>query len=141
MRHLWSVFSAAALLVMVAGCATSPVKRTEKMLTQSGFQTVNSINAGHQEQINKLPANQVSLVKRQGKVFYVYPDRARNVLYVGNKAQYHAYQIALQDQHLAEDAKLIRNFNAAPVLSEDDALMSGVDSGWDLLWDGWPLDN
>jgi hypothetical protein len=139
MRHSWMVVGAAALMGLLTSCATSPVKRTEKTLTQSGFQAVKVVSPAHQQQLNKLPANKVSLVKRQGKVFYVFPDPARNVLYVGNKTQYHAYQIALQDQHLAEDAKLIRDYNAAPVLSEDDAMMSGVDSGWDLLWEGWPL--
>ena len=133
------VFRAAALIGMAAGCATSPVKRTEKMLAQSGFQAVSAVNAAHQQQVNTLPADKITPVKRQGKVFYVYPDPARKIVYVGNKAQYHAYQIALQDQHLAEDAKLIRSYNAAPVLSEDNAMTSGVDSGWDLLWDGWPL--
>jgi hypothetical protein len=138
MKHLFSLISAAALVAIVTGCATTPAQRTEKLLTQSGFKAVPATAAAQQQQINTLPPAKVSLVKRKGQTFYVYPDQARNILYVGNKAQYQAYQIAVQDQYLAQDAKLIRDANAAPVLKEDSLEMSGAATTLEEVWEGWP---
>jgi hypothetical protein len=138
MRHLLILISATALLAIVTGCATTPAQRTEKLLTQSGFKAVPATTAAQQQQINALPPAKVSLVKRKGQTFYVYPDRARNILYVGNKAQNQAYQIAVQDQYLAQDAKLVRDANAAPVLNEDSLEMSGAVPTLEDIWEGWP---
>ena len=138
MRHLCIVLSAAALLGLIAGCATSPVKRTEKMLAQSGFKAVTVNTPAQQEQLSKLPPDKLSPVKRKGQLYYVFPDPARNVVYVGNKAQYHAYQMAIQNQQLSEDARLERNVRFAPMADEDAAVMSGAEPGWEQIWEGWP---
>ena len=138
MKHLLILITASALLAMVAGCATTPAQRKEKLLTQSGFKAVPASTAAQQEQINTLPPAKVSLVKRKGRTYYVYPDRARNILYVGNKAQYHAYQIAAQDQYLDQDAKLVRDASASSTLAEDSLEMSGAVPDWEQMWDGWP---
>jgi len=130
--------TATALMAIAAGCATTPAQRTEKLLTQSGFKAVPATTAAQQQQINTLPPAKVSLVKHKGRIFYAYPDHARNVLYVGNKAQYQAYQIAVQDQYLSQDAKLIRDANAAPMLNEDSLEMSGAAPTLEEIWEGWP---
>jgi hypothetical protein len=88
--------------------------------------------------MNSLPAAKVSLVKHKGRRYYVYPDPARNVLYVGNKAQFQAYQIAVQDAYLAQDAKLVRDASAAPAQNEDALEMSGAMPTLEELWQGWP---
>jgi hypothetical protein len=88
--------------------------------------------------MNSLPAAKVSPVKHKGQRYYVYPDPARNVLYVGNKAQFQAYQIAVQDAYLAQDAKLVRDASAAPVQNEDALEMSGAMPSLEELWQGWP---
>jgi hypothetical protein len=138
MKHLLTFISIIALAGIVAGCATSPARRTEKLLTKSGFAAVKATTATQQQQVHALPPDKVSLVKRKGKTYYVYPDAARNLLYVGNQAQYQAYQIAVQDQALSEDAKLIRDFQAAPVLNADAAVMSGAEPSGEQIWEGWP---
>jgi hypothetical protein len=138
MRHLLFLISIAALAAMLAGCATTPASRTEKLLTQSGFKAVPATTAAQQQQLNTLPPAKLSLVKRKGQNFYVYPDHARSFLYVGNKAQYQAYQIAVQDKYLAQDAKLVRDANASSVLSQDSLEMSGAVPTWEQMWEGWP---
>ena len=137
-RQLFLVIGAVALMGIVFGCATSPVKRTEKLLTQSGFRMVTATTAAQQQQMAKLPPGKVTLVKRQGQVYYVFPDPARNALYIGKKVQFDAYQIAVQNQYLAQDAKLERDVRAAPMLNEDAAVMSGAEPGWEQIWEGWP---
>jgi hypothetical protein len=138
MKHLLMLTTATALLAIVTGCKTTPIQRTERLLTQSGFKAVPARTAAQQQQINTLPPAKVSLVKRKGQTFYVYPDHARNILYVGNKPQYQAYQVAAQDQYLAKDAKLLRDASASSALSEDSLEMSGAVPNWEQMWDGWP---
>jgi hypothetical protein len=138
MKHLLMLTTATALLAILTGCKTTPIQRTERLLTQSGFKAVPASTAAQQQQINTLPPAKVSLVKRNGQTFYVYPDHARNVLYVGNRAQYQAYQIAVQDQYLAQDAKMVRDASASSVLSEDSLEMSGAVPTWEQMWEGWP---
>jgi len=41
-------------------------------------------------------------VHRDGKTWYVYPDRARQQLYVGNPDQYQAYRRAYQDAQIVQ---------------------------------------
>jgi hypothetical protein len=129
------------LIALAAGCATSPVKRTEQMLTQSGFKLVPAVSVSHQQQMQTLPPNRISAVKRNGKQYYVYPDHARNVLYVGNKAQFHAYQMAIQNQVLTEDSKLIQGVEDSPRVTDDAAIASGgTGAGWGQVWGEWPED-
>jgi hypothetical protein len=138
MRPLFIVLGAAALIGLLTSCATSPAKRTEKLLTQSGFKVVPATTPAQQQQLSRLSPDKISPVKRNGKVYYVFPDHIRNVAYVGNKAQYHAYQIAVQNQQLSEDARLERDVRAAPMENEDAAVMSGAEPGWEQIWEGWP---
>jgi hypothetical protein len=137
-KYLLILISAVALVAIITGCATSPAKRTEKLLTQSGFKAVPATTAAQQQQMKSLPAAKVSLVKHKGQRYYVYPDPVRNVLYVGKKAQFQAYQIAAQDAYLAQDAKLVRDTSGAPVQNEDALEMSGAMPSLEELWEGWP---
>ena len=127
-----------AVMALLTGCATSPVKRTEDMLTQSGFKEVRAITPSQQQQISTLPPDKVSVVKRQGKIYYVYPDPSRNLLFVGNKTQYQAFKQALSDLRLEQDAKMERNFRASQVTDEDIASMSGAMPSFEQIWEGWP---
>jgi hypothetical protein len=138
MKHKLALIGAVALAAVVGGCATSPVQRTEALLSQNGFKPVAASTAAQQQRMQSLPPDQISAVKRHGQTYYVYPDPARNLLYVGNKAQYQAYQTALQDQRLAQDAKLARAVQDAPVLNQDALEMSGAGPSWDEIWRGWP---
>jgi len=108
------------------------------MLTQSGFKEVRAITPSQQQQISTLPPDKVSVVKRQGKIYYVYPDPSRNLLFVGNKTQYQAFKQALSDLRLEQDAKMERNFRASQVTDEDIASMSGAMPSFEQIWEGWP---
>jgi hypothetical protein len=137
-RFIVLLLVSVATLVLVAGCATSPVKRTESMLTKSGFKAVRASTAAQQQEMSSLPPDKISSVKRQGTVYYVFPDPAQNTLYVGNKAQYQAFKQALSDLQLEQDAKMERNFQISRVTNEDIGAMSGAMPSFEQIWEGWP---
>ncbi len=138
MRHLLILITATALLAITAGCATTPAQRTEKLLGQSGFKAVPATTAAQQQQVTTLPAATISRVQRKGQTYYVYPDPARNVLYIGNQAQYEAYRTAERGRYLAQDAKLLRDDSAPSNLTEGLRGPSGAVPNWEQMWNGWP---
>jgi hypothetical protein len=128
----------AALACLIAGCATSPVKQTERLLTQSGFKALKATTPEQLQLVKTLPAEKVSPVKRKGQVYYVYPDQGRNFLYVGNKEQLQLYRRAVQDQYLAADGKLLREAHESGVFAQDSLEMSGAAPAFEPIWWGWP---
>jgi len=135
---LSSVFAAALVAALAAGCATSPVERTEKMLTQSGFRTVPVSSPAQLQEVAGLPPGKISPVKRNGKAYFVYPDPARKVLYVGNKSQLHAYKEAVSNLRLEQDAMMERDEARAGVINEDIDIQSGALPSFAELYEGWP---
>jgi hypothetical protein len=123
--------AAAALLVVTAGCATQAsrerVAQTEQNLTASGFKAVPVATPVQQQQLQILPAGRVSAVKRMGKVYFVYPDVSRNVLYVGNNDQYLHYSQLAQNAHeqalVKQEMQAIDRWIAPPT--------------WEAAWGDW----
>lgn len=91
---------AAVLLTFGPGCAST--KQTEDLLTAAGFKTRPATTAAQQEHLKSLP-RKVSLLQKDGKNYYVFPDAARNVLYVGDNTQYEEYQKLRKQQAWAEE--------------------------------------
>lgn len=80
-----------ALLAFVVGCETN-AQFKESNLTAAGFKAVPAKTAAQQAHLKTLSAAKVTPVKRNGVQYYVYPDAANNVLYVGRQPQYDAYR-------------------------------------------------
>jgi hypothetical protein len=80
----------AALLPLWTGCVST--QQTESWLSQSGFKAYAADNAKRQQALNSLPADKVSQVTRDGKIYYVFPDKKRQTLFVGNAANFAAYK-------------------------------------------------
>ncbi len=147
MKHLkLSLLPALALSVAVlgmalVGCATQ-ARRTEDVLKQCGFKTVAATNAAQQKLVKTLPPGRISHVVRKKKDYYVFPDHARNLLYVGTAANLHTYKEYLSDQQLRNDAKDAYEVYDAPRLATDAGLSAttgNVDNpgGWNDAWYGW----
>jgi len=72
----------------------------EQVLLTSGF-NVKSANApGQRAQIRALPDNQFTMVKQEGKIYYLYPDKKDNRLYAGDQYAYRAYERYFKDKNL-----------------------------------------
>jgi hypothetical protein len=90
-----------ALLALATGCAsTGQTKQTEELLYDADFKTVPARTAQQEQQLKALPRDKVTMVQRNGKTCYVFPDVAHNQIYVGNQKQYDNYRQIRADYQL-----------------------------------------
>lgn len=123
-----------ALLILGSGCAT-PKRQTESMLAASGFKVIPVTTAAQQQQLNTLPSGKISVIKRQGKVFFVYPDQNQKQLYVGQNAQYDAYQnLLLNRQAMQESLAASQASSNAEALNAEANIISSEPWG---AYDPW----
>ena len=83
-----------AALAIVVGCAgtaqSPPVDETQ--LLAAGFKILVAKTAQQQEHLRTLPPDVITQWQRTGRHYFVYPDAARNRIYVGTPKEYAAYQ-------------------------------------------------
>jgi hypothetical protein len=92
-------FSAVAILTLAVGCSTT--RHTEQMLSAAGFKKINPKTPQQEQQIKTLPPDKLTVAKRNGKIYYVFPDPSHNQLYVGTLEQYQNYQQILSDYKIS----------------------------------------
>jgi hypothetical protein len=98
---LFTRFGIIALLTLAAGCVSArQTKQTEQLLYDANFKTVAATTAKQEQQLKALPRDKVTMVQRNGKTCYVFPDVAHNQIYVGSPKQYQSYQQILADYKL-----------------------------------------
>ena len=110
-----------AVVSLVAGCAST--SETRELLVAAGFKVTQATTPEQQAHLQTLPDNKVSMVERNGKQYFVYPDKKNNVLYIGQSAQYQQYENLRQQHQLAQEKM------------ESNMLIS--DPGWNV-WGPWP---
>ena len=89
MRNLTNrltLVAAVALLGLAIGCAST--KHTEDLLSAAGFKAVPATTAEQEAHLKALPSGKVTMVIRNGKIYYAFPDVPHNMLYIGQTAQY-----------------------------------------------------
>ena len=111
-------------LAFAAGCATDVQKR-ETLLDASGFRTKSAATPQQVAMLHNLPTDKISPISHRGHVLFVYPDPAKNLLYVGSPAEYAAYKKARDEKKLAAETTF-----------EQQTEYSDLD-GWKGLSDGW----
>jgi hypothetical protein len=93
--------SVIALLALATGCiSTRQSKQTEELLYDAGFKTVAATTAKQEQQLKALPRDKVTMVERNGKTYYVFPDVAHHQVYVGSPKQYDSYKQIRADYQL-----------------------------------------
>jgi hypothetical protein len=121
------MLSAIALLALAAGCAN--IQSKENSLVAAGFKVVVPKTAAQQQKLKALPADKVTMVQKNGKTYYVFPNAAHNQAYVGGPKQYQAYrQLRLQKQMADEKVE------AAEMNLEASEMDWG---GWGAWGPGW----
>jgi hypothetical protein len=104
--------SVLALAMLAAGCSTT--KPTENMLSAAGFKMMPATTPEQQAHLKSLPPNKVTMVVRDGKTYFAFPDVKQQVLYVGQQAQYDAYQKLRLQKQLAADQVQAAEMNSEP---------------------------
>jgi hypothetical protein len=124
------MISAIALLTLTAGCATTQTstQNRESMLVASGFKTVTPKTPAQQQKLQKLPPGKVTMINKKGRTYYIFPDPAHNVAYVGGPNQYQAYQ------QLRAENKLARENLETAEMYQDAEMDWGGWGGWGAGW-------
>ena len=89
-KILLNILSVAAVLASATGCSTT--KQTENLLSAAGFKMVPAATPEQKAHLQRLPAGKVTTVQRNGTTYFVYPDAAKEMVYVGQQPQYQEYQ-------------------------------------------------
>ena len=75
----------------------------ENSLVAAGFHVIVPKTAAHQQKLKALPHDRVTMVQKNGKTYYVFPDAAHNQAYVGGPKQYETYRQLRLKQKLANE--------------------------------------
>ena len=94
-----------ACTVLLAGCATtqSSTQNRESMLVAAGFKVITPKTAAQQQKLQALPPGKVTMIQKNGKTYYVFPDPANNQAYVGGPREYQAYQQLRAENKLSKE--------------------------------------
>jgi hypothetical protein len=115
MKNRSAVICVLGLLALAAlgfGCATT--SQTENLLSAAGFKMMPATTPEQKAHLQTLPANKVTMVVRDGKTYFVFPDAKQQVLYVGQQAQYNEYQRLRLQKQMAEDQAQAAAANSEP---------------------------
>ena len=95
------------------------------MLVASGFKVITPKTAAQKQKLQNLPPGKVTMIKKGGKTYYVFPDPAQNQAYVGGPSQYQQYQQLRADNRLAKESL------ETAEMYQDTAMEWSVWGGWD----------
>jgi hypothetical protein len=127
MKHLFTGFNligAFALLALAVGCTGMQTQNKENLLIAAGFKVIVPKTAVQRQKLQALPADKVTLVQKDGKTYYVFPDAANNQAYVGGPKQYQAYK------QLRLENKLANEKLEAAEMNQDASMDWGGWGGW-----------
>lgn len=88
------LFGVIAVMALAAGCAGAPSVPApdESALTAAGFKVMVARTTLQQQHLQGLTPGTITEMQRNGRHYYVYPDVARNQLYLGTPKQFAAYR-------------------------------------------------
>jgi hypothetical protein len=79
----------------------------EQLLLSSGFKVKSASTARQRADVRALPDNEFTVVKQNGKTYYLYPDKKDNRLYAGDQYAYRAYQRYFKDKQLRAEGVFV----------------------------------
>lgn len=126
------------LMALLAGCATT--QSTENQLTAAGFKTVVASTPKQISHLESLQSGKITVAKRKGKTFFVYPDKTNKLLYVGGQKQYQSYQQIRMENKINEQNLAISEMDqqTAELNTWNNWGMWGPGWGWGDGYDSLP---
>jgi hypothetical protein len=136
MKQIRCIFVSSITVLCTAlliGCATtqSSTQNRESMLVAAGFKVITPKTAAQQQKLQKLPAGKVTMIQKNGKTYYVFPDPANNRAYIGRPKEYQAYQQLRATNKLANE-----NLETAQMY-QDAEMQWSMWGGWDAGLGAW----
>jgi hypothetical protein len=127
LRHFLLATIAVGFTVLLLGCASTQtsMQNKESMLAASGFKTITPKTAAQQQKLQNLPQGKVTMIQKKGKTYYIFPDPAHNLAYVGGPNQYQQYQQLRADNRLAKESLETAD------MYQDSEMQWSVCGGWD----------
>jgi hypothetical protein len=127
LTHTFFNLITAACLGLLLGCANTQTstQNRESMLVASGFKVITPKTAAQKQKLQNLPPGKVTMIQKSGKTYYIFPDPAHNVAYVGGPKQYERYQQLRAENKLAKE-----NVEMAEMY-QDASMQWSVWGGWD----------
>jgi hypothetical protein len=122
--------TAFVLVVLAAGCAGNLLDK-ENVAVGAGFKVITPTKPDQQALLRKLPADKLTRITYDGKIYYVLPDLANNQAYVGGPKQYQTYVQMRRTQEKNSDTFLV-----APDPNQPDSMIARNPTNWGE-WGGW----
>jgi hypothetical protein len=117
--RLTSIVSTGTVLILMAACQTTGTSQNmaqqEAALAQSGFKVITVTTPKQQQAVAALPEGQVSPVKYNGKLYYVYPTATKDRIYVGREKQANAYNQKVAAAQQSQPGQ--QTMNPAPTMT------------------------
>lgn len=114
--HYLKVPVAAALLIVVAGCASmqrNEAAGTEQLLAAAGFHVQLADTPKKVAQVKALPQHRLFPQMRDGKLYYVYADSSLCAcIYIGTEKNYQQFERLAVKERIAEDQRVAAQMNA-----------------------------
>ena len=89
-RGSFKMIGVTALVALAVGCTTT--NTNTDLLSAAGFRRFPADTPQKQELLKTLTPGRLTLITYKGKQFYVQPDVANNLAFVGTPAEYQTYQ-------------------------------------------------
>jgi hypothetical protein len=93
----------AASLIANGAIAASPTDPGDE-LTGLGFKVLVATTPAQKDWVKRMAPGEIRAMQRTGKKYFIYPDAARNQIYVGGPKEYEGYKQLHPDSKLAGQA-------------------------------------
>ena len=118
-----------------SSAVSSGSTQVESLLTAAGFKTVVASTDRQLTQIPALPTGQVTVISQTGKNWFVYPDLARNRIYVGTEKEYRTYLKLRAQNNLPDVDPQAQYYKQDAAMNAATARDASIPQ-WE--WDAWP---
>jgi hypothetical protein len=129
LRNLVGLFASAAVIFLLAACATQTSNVADNDMGQAlltaGFKVRPATSAEQQQQLHTMPGDRFTVVKQGGETYYLYTSNGR--LYAGNHWAYRAFVNNEKNNRMRKAGAFV--FEKEPSNRADNRTV--------VVWHGW----
>ena len=125
-----------ATVVIAAGAGAAP-PIDEKQLLDAGFKVLVATNKVQEDWVRGLAPGKIRAMQRTGKKYFIYPDAAKNQIFVGGPKEYQAY-VQLHPEHRVANAEQAAKEASAyrgkqDKVTREATAIAVIDAGWQAM--------